>query len=190
MYFGLQPVPTISGYVDSAILERMAKIMSYMKVNQGKPSKKPKKKDKLAALHGLGATGGTHFPIVHGAANIMPKPAGGSTDLSMQHPLCKQQQDYVPSATVEFLQKLAFACVSGCCHSVSNLLCQLLSGKFAGCIIKQCTYAEQHMGHAHIHTRLLKCKAESQLAAAADVWKGHVVSDCMHQLLPRSSCLK
>ena len=80
--------------MDSAVLDRMAKIMSYMKVNQGKPSKKPKKKDKLAALHGLGVTGGTNFPIVHGAANIMPKPAGDSCfaasacSMSESIPLC------------------------------------------------------------------------------------------------------
>ena len=83
MLLCLQPVPTISGHVDGAVLERMAKIMSYMKVNQGKPSKKPKKKDKLAALHGLGATGGTNFPIVHGAANIMPKSAGKDCCLAL-----------------------------------------------------------------------------------------------------------
>ena len=71
-----QPVPTMSGHVDSAVLERMAKIMSYMRVSGGKPSKKPKKKDKLAALHAMAGAPGTNFPIVHGSQHIMPKPAG------------------------------------------------------------------------------------------------------------------
>ena len=66
----------MSGHVDSAVLERMAKIMSYMRVSGGKPSKKPKKKDKLAALHGMSGAPGANFPIVHGSQHIMPKPAG------------------------------------------------------------------------------------------------------------------
>ena len=66
----------MSGHVDSAVLERMAKIMSYMRVSGGKPSKKPKKKDKLAALHGMAGAPGANFPIVHGSQHIMPKPAG------------------------------------------------------------------------------------------------------------------
>lgn len=72
----MQPVPTMSGHVDNAVLERMAKIMSYMRVSAGKPSKKPKKKDKLAALHGMTGAPGPNFPIVHGADSIMPRPAG------------------------------------------------------------------------------------------------------------------
>ena len=66
----------MSGHVDKAILERMAKIMSYMRVSTGKPGKKPKKKDKLAALHGMGHSQGTNFPVVHGTENIIPKAAG------------------------------------------------------------------------------------------------------------------
>ena len=72
----IQPVQYVSGHVDNAVLERMGKIMSYLRVTAGKPNKKPKKKDKLAALHGMGSTGGTNFPIVHGTDNIMPKSAG------------------------------------------------------------------------------------------------------------------
>lgn len=68
----------MSGHVDSAVLERMAKIMSYMRVSAGKPSKKPKKKDKLAALHGMAGAPGANFPIVHGSHHIMPKPAGAA----------------------------------------------------------------------------------------------------------------
>ena len=68
--------------MDSALLERMSKIMAYTRNNAGtKPSKKPKKKDKLAALHGMGSAGGTNFPIVHGTDNIMPKPAGNVLSL-------------------------------------------------------------------------------------------------------------
>ena len=74
----VQPVRYISGHVDKAVLERMGKIMSYLRVTAGKPNKKPKK-DKLAALHGMGSVGGTNFPIVHGTDNIMPKPAGGQS---------------------------------------------------------------------------------------------------------------
>ena len=54
----------------------MAKIMSYMRVTAGKPGKKPKRKDKLAALHGIEHSQGTNFPVVHGTENILPKPAG------------------------------------------------------------------------------------------------------------------
>lgn len=73
----VQPVPSVSGHVDKAVLERMAKIMSYMRVSTGKPGKKPKKtKDKLAALHGIGHSQGTSFPVVHGTENIIPKAAG------------------------------------------------------------------------------------------------------------------
>ena len=72
----IQPVQYVSGHVDNAVLERMGKIMSYLRVTAGKPNKKPKKKDKLAALHGMGSAGGTNFPIVHGTDNIMPKSAG------------------------------------------------------------------------------------------------------------------
>ena len=76
----VQPVRYISGHVDKAVLERMGKIMSYLRVTAGKPTKKPKK-DKLAALHGMGSVGGTNFPIVHGTDNIMPKPASESSCL-------------------------------------------------------------------------------------------------------------
>ncbi len=72
----IQPVQYVSGHVDNGVLERMGKIMSYLRVTAGKPNKKPKKKDKLAALHGMGSTGGANFPIVHGTDNIMPKAAG------------------------------------------------------------------------------------------------------------------
>jgi len=66
----IQPVQYVSGHVDNGVLERMGKIMSYLRVTAGK------KKDKLAALHGMGSTGGANFPIVHGTDNIMPKAAG------------------------------------------------------------------------------------------------------------------
>ncbi len=89
----MQPVPSVSGHVDSAVLERMGKIMSYMRVSAGKPNKKPKKKDKLAALHGMGSTGGTNFPIVHGTDNIMPKPAGNSLQGFWQSLTCAQFLD-------------------------------------------------------------------------------------------------
>lgn len=77
-FAGMQPVPTMSGHMDNAVLERMAKIMSYMRVSAGKPSKKPKKKDKLAALLGISGAPGANFPIVHGTDNILPKPAGAA----------------------------------------------------------------------------------------------------------------
>ncbi|KAL3154131.1 hypothetical protein ABBQ32_013660 [Trebouxia sp. C0010 RCD-2024] len=75
------PVPVMSGHVDSAVLERMAKIMSYMRVSAGKPSKKPKKKDKLAALHGMAGAPGANFPIVHGSHHIMPKAAANGNSM-------------------------------------------------------------------------------------------------------------
>jgi len=86
--------------VDNAVLERMGKIMSYLRVTAGKPNKKPKKKDKLAALHGMGSTGGTNFPIVHGTDNIMPKSAGqwasaGCRILAQQGHITLQAQFHV-----------------------------------------------------------------------------------------------
>lgn len=87
----LQPVPTMSGHVDSAVLERMAKIMSYMRVSGNKPSKKPKKKDKLAALHGMAGAPGANFPIVHGSQHIMPKPAGDFSCCAIM--LCHASRD-------------------------------------------------------------------------------------------------
>lgn len=49
----LQPVDTILGGVDATILERLAKVMSYMRVTAGaKPGKRLKKKDKMRMLEG------------------------------------------------------------------------------------------------------------------------------------------
>jgi len=46
-------VDTILGGVDAAILERLAKVMSYMRVTAGaKPGKRLKKKDKMRMLEG------------------------------------------------------------------------------------------------------------------------------------------
>lgn len=45
----LQAVETIKGGMDTSVLERMVKIMSYMRGTSGKPSKM-KKKDKLRML--------------------------------------------------------------------------------------------------------------------------------------------
>ncbi|KAL0026471.1 hypothetical protein WJX77_001145 [Trebouxia sp. C0004] len=87
------PVQYISGYVDNAVLERMGKIMSYLRVTAGKPNKKPKKKDKLAALHGMGSTGGTNFPIVHGTDNIMPKAAANGNSNGMPPPAARIKAD-------------------------------------------------------------------------------------------------
>ena len=100
----------MSGHVDSAVLERMAKIMSYMRVSGGKPSKKPKKKDKLAALHGMAGAPAANFPIVHGSHHIMPKSAGA-----------------VPVATacinvVDHDMHLAAAYVLTCLHSVGSAI--------------------------------------------------------------------
>lgn len=101
----------MSGHVDSAVLERMAKIMSYMRVSGGKPSKKPKKKDKLAALHAMAGAPGTNFPIVHGSQHIMPKPAGAHL-----LPLLSCSCDKVQTCWGSMAASLSdFAVIAGCC---------------------------------------------------------------------------
>lgn len=103
----LQPVPTMSGHVDKAVLERMAKIMSYMRVSTGKPGKKPKKKDKLAALHGMGHSQGTNFPVVHGTENIIPKAAGMHCLLGCA---CQSQEGQRHMGTVGALISMHVSC--------------------------------------------------------------------------------
>ena len=117
----LQPVPTMSGHVDNAVLDRMAKIMSYMRVSAGKPSKKGKKKDKLAALHGITGAPGVNFPIVHGADNIMPKAAGAGPRFP-RYPLAApwscQHRTWDPSQPL--LPLLPLPCLE--CHHVYSVI--------------------------------------------------------------------
>ncbi|KAK9810192.1 hypothetical protein WJX72_006465 [[Myrmecia] bisecta] len=70
----------LAGAVDSQVLERMAKIMSYMRVSAGgKSGKRLKKKEKLQMLSGL-ATNGTATPITRAS---MP---GGATERDTMSP--------------------------------------------------------------------------------------------------------
>jgi hypothetical protein len=61
----------LMGIVDASVIERLAKIMSYMHVSQGgKPGKRLKKKEKLRMLAGLSENG------AHGAAKAGARPSG------------------------------------------------------------------------------------------------------------------
>lgn len=131
--------------MDSAVLERMAKIMSYMRVTAGKPGKKPKRKDKLAALHGIEHSQGTNFPVVHGTENILPKPAG-TIPFKKSFPTVRQlQSTYVymsgwlscsrlcfqsfllqdqPFTQLSDIQHLLL-CTYKACHGSGRLVCSL-----------------------------------------------------------------
>lgn len=70
------------GAVDGTVLDRLAKIMSYMRPSErGKNSKKLRKKDKLAMLNGLpldehanGAQANGHAEDANGAGPMPPGP--------------------------------------------------------------------------------------------------------------------
>ena len=77
-----QLVDTILGGVDAAILERLAKVMSYMRVTAGvKPGKRLKKREKMRMLEGgdfavrpLAGAASTHIITSESTQTLNPKP--------------------------------------------------------------------------------------------------------------------
>jgi len=99
-----QVVETMLGGVDAGVLERLAKVMGYMRVTAaGKPGKRLKKREKLQMLGGGG--GGLAVRPLNGAAHkpILP-----------DNPLSPHTRLHGPTSRVETLRQVCYAACGAC----------------------------------------------------------------------------